>query len=207
MISGHWEKGWASVGNMRIDLTHTGDENRIAAILEEPEGSRMHHWSNIGGVCCPRSRETHVAVGYFSISRPALWVLLCSWFKTTMTTMTTSPTIKLPTHSVAHSVPALKVRTGRDRSGSLVKVEKVGESSLEQDLDQGAYANINAEWVNRKGISGFFTVIVVVSHIWWLQVLGFFTLYSYLRGKLSSTPSQEWPHRSVGLSLICVTCS
>jgi len=82
-----------------------------------------------------------------------------------MTTMTTSPTIKLPTDSLAHSVPALKVRTGRDRSGSLMKVEKVGESSLEQDLDQGAYVNINAEWVNRKGAWVLHPVLIFTGKI------------------------------------------
>jgi len=64
--------------------------------------------------------------------------------------MTTTPTIKLPELSI-HTMLQSKSHGGRDRSGSLVKVEKVGEGSLEQDLDQGAYANINAEWVNRKG--------------------------------------------------------
>jgi hypothetical protein len=38
----------------------------------------------------------------------------------------------------------------RGRSGSLLKVEHV-DSSNEEALDQAAYANINAEWVNRKG--------------------------------------------------------
>jgi hypothetical protein len=38
----------------------------------------------------------------------------------------------------------------RGRSGSFLKVEHV-DSSNEVALDQAAYANINAEWVNRKG--------------------------------------------------------
>ncbi len=38
----------------------------------------------------------------------------------------------------------------RGRSNSFLKVEHV-DSSNEVALDQAAYANINAEWVNRKG--------------------------------------------------------
>ena len=38
----------------------------------------------------------------------------------------------------------------RARSRSVLKVEHV-DSSNEEALDQAAYANINAEWVNRKG--------------------------------------------------------
>jgi hypothetical protein len=40
--------------------------------------------------------------------------------------------------------------TRRGRSSSLVTVEHVGESPYEV-LDQSAYVNPNAEWVNRKG--------------------------------------------------------
>ncbi len=49
--------------------------------------------------------------------------------------------------------PGLSVRTGRERSSSIVKIEKVGEESQEEALDQGVYDNLNAEWVNRKGMS------------------------------------------------------
>lgn len=42
------------------------------------------------------------------------------------------------------------VRT-RGRSGSIVKVEEVGEQSSEQILDRSAYPNMNANWVNAKG--------------------------------------------------------
>jgi len=45
----------------------------------------------------------------------------------------------------------LSVRMARGRSSSILKVEAVGENSLEEDLDQNAYENVNAEWVNRKG--------------------------------------------------------
>ncbi|CAK5275293.1 unnamed protein product [Mycena citricolor] len=39
----------------------------------------------------------------------------------------------------------------RPRSASIVKVEQVGDGSLEEALDQSAYVNINANWVNAKG--------------------------------------------------------
>jgi len=42
----------------------------------------------------------------------------------------------------------------RGRSNSFLKVEHV-DSSNEEALDQAAYANINAEWVNRKGVCAF----------------------------------------------------
>lgn len=65
---------------------------------------------------------------------------------TTMTTQLAIPTLSLP----AESVKQTKQRT-RTRSGSLLKVEEVGEGSAEQDLDQNLYVNINADWVNMKG--------------------------------------------------------
>jgi len=39
----------------------------------------------------------------------------------------------------------------RGRSGSIVKMEEVGDHSTEETLDQSAYVNINASWVNAKG--------------------------------------------------------
>ncbi|KAI0371606.1 Orm1 type endoplasmic reticulum protein [Pilatotrama ljubarskyi] len=55
------------------------------------------------------------------------------------------------TRSPKSGSPGLSVRVGRERSSSIVKVEKVGEESLEEALDQSVYDNVNAEWVNRKG--------------------------------------------------------
>jgi len=46
-----------------------------------------------------------------------------------------------------------------------VKVERVGGNSLEQDLDQGAYANMNAEWVNRKGAWILHPVLILAGKI------------------------------------------
>ncbi|KAI9064887.1 Orm1 type endoplasmic reticulum protein [Trametes sanguinea] len=63
-----------------------------------------------------------------------------------MTTARTSSTLSPKSGS-----PGLSVRVGRERSSSIVKVEKVGEESQEEALDQSMYDNVNAEWVNRKG--------------------------------------------------------
>ena len=65
---------------------------------------------------------------------------------TTMATQTGIPTLLLPEKSTTQT----KHRP-RTRSGSLLKVEQVGEGSAEQDLDQNLYVNINADWVNMKG--------------------------------------------------------
>ena len=61
------------------------------------------------------------------------------------------PNIKLPglsLHPPSNNNNTANQRRGR--SNSFLKVEHV-DSSNEEALDQAAYANINAEWVNRKG--------------------------------------------------------
>ena len=55
--------------------------------------------------------------------------------------------IKLPGLSV-HTDMSVAARRGR--SNSLLKVENL-RSSNDEALDQDAYTNFNAEWVNRKG--------------------------------------------------------
>lgn len=62
--------------------------------------------------------------------------------------MSPPPTIKLPPLSLPHQDVGLK---GRTRSGSIVKVEEVG-GRVEEVLDRSAYVNINANWVNAKGV-------------------------------------------------------
>jgi hypothetical protein len=63
-----------------------------------------------------------------------------------MTSGLSPPSIKLP------GLPLHPNTTQRrGRSGSFLKVEHV-DTSNEEALDQAAYANINAEWVNRKGL-------------------------------------------------------
>ncbi|KIL70319.1 hypothetical protein M378DRAFT_156424 [Amanita muscaria Koide BX008] len=71
--------------------------------------------------------------------------------------MTTRPTaIKLPpaidiaAAAAASPTPKLSSRP-RPRSASIVKVEQVGDQSVEEVTDRSAYANINADWVNAKG--------------------------------------------------------
>ena len=65
---------------------------------------------------------------------------------TTVTMQTDTPTLSNPEKPMGQA--GQRTRT---RSGSLLKVEQVGESSAEQDLDQNLYVNINADWVNMKG--------------------------------------------------------
>ncbi|KAK1223309.1 sphingolipid homeostasis protein orm1 [Marasmius sp. AFHP31] len=52
----------------------------------------------------------------------------------------------------------------RGRSGSLVKVEKVGGRSLEV-VDQNTYSNYNASWVNAKGAWLIHIVLICVGKI------------------------------------------
>lgn len=64
--------------------------------------------------------------------------------------MSRPTTIRLP----ALNIPSPQrgtVKT-RGRSGSIVKVEQVGDRSIEEALDRSAYVNINADWVNAKGV-------------------------------------------------------
>ncbi|KAG5652097.1 hypothetical protein H0H81_006317 [Sphagnurus paluster] len=66
--------------------------------------------------------------------------------------MSRSTTIKLPVLDISatHSPRNMSIR-GRGRSGSIVKVEEVGDRSIEESLDRSAFVNINADWVNAKG--------------------------------------------------------
>lgn len=62
-------------------------------------------------------------------------------------------TIKLPVLDLStSSLPKPTSMKRRARSGSLVKVEEVGDRSVEEVLDRSAYVNINANWVNAKGV-------------------------------------------------------
>ncbi|KII95267.1 hypothetical protein PLICRDRAFT_98545 [Plicaturopsis crispa FD-325 SS-3] len=55
--------------------------------------------------------------------------------------------------------------TGRGRSGSIVKVEEVGERSQDEILDRSAYSNMNADWVNAKGAWMIHVVLIFVGKI------------------------------------------
>ena len=65
-----------------------------------------------------------------------------------------SPSVSLflnNSESTSHHAQKRGESCVRERSGSLVKVEEVGNKSQEEVLDQNVYVNINAEWVNSKG--------------------------------------------------------
>lgn len=68
--------------------------------------------------------------------------------------MSRQTTIKLPPalDLSSLSAPVASPLRSRGRSASIVKVEEVGDRSLEEILDRSAYVNINANWVNAKGI-------------------------------------------------------
>ncbi|KAI9464296.1 Orm1 type endoplasmic reticulum protein [Russula earlei] len=70
--------------------------------------------------------------------------------------------IKLPGLSLHHNKNN-PVHT-RGRSNSILKVEHV-DSSTEETLDQAAYANINAEWVNRKGAWMIHVVLIATGKV------------------------------------------
>lgn len=65
--------------------------------------------------------------------------------------MNRSTTIKLPPVLDLSSPTRVSSHRSRARSGSIVKVEEVGDRSIEEVLDRSAYVNINADWVNAKG--------------------------------------------------------
>lgn len=64
--------------------------------------------------------------------------------------MSRPKSIKLPALDLSKSVSS-PLRP-RPRSASIVKVEEVGDRSVDEFLDRSAYANINADWVNAKGV-------------------------------------------------------
>ncbi|KAJ7437106.1 ORMDL family-domain-containing protein [Mycena galericulata] len=80
----------------------------------------------------------------------------------------------------------------RPRSGSIVKVEHVGDGSVEEVLDRSAYVNINADWVNAKGAWLIHVVLIclgkliidtipgMTKEISWTLVNLFYLALSYL---------------------------
>lgn len=67
--------------------------------------------------------------------------------------MSRQKTIKLPALDLSRTASAPSPLRSRPRSASIVKVEEVGDRSVDEVLDRSAYANINADWVNAKGVS------------------------------------------------------
>jgi ORMDL family len=61
--------------------------------------------------------------------------------------------VQLPILDLSPKTTSVTVARGRGRSNSIVKVEEVGNRSTEEVLDRSAYVNINADWVNSKGLS------------------------------------------------------
>ncbi|KAJ7591443.1 Orm1 type endoplasmic reticulum protein [Mycena floridula] len=70
--------------------------------------------------------------------------------------------IQLPPISISSSGSPMKPRA---RSASIVKVEQVGYRTTEEVLDQSAYANINANWVNSKGAWLIHVVLICIGKI------------------------------------------
>ncbi|KAF8914267.1 Orm1 type endoplasmic reticulum protein [Gymnopilus junonius] len=81
--------------------------------------------------------------------------------------MSRQTTIKLPPALDLSSLspPVASPLRSRGRSASIVKVEEVGDRSLEEMLDRSAYVNINANWVNAKGAWLIHIVLIVFGKI------------------------------------------
>ncbi|KIK67699.1 hypothetical protein GYMLUDRAFT_154730 [Collybiopsis luxurians FD-317 M1] len=81
--------------------------------------------------------------------------------------MSNRPTsIKLPALDISAPNPSSsKSMRNRGRSGSLLKVEQVGSSSVEEVLDQNTYVNNNANWVNAKGAWLIHVVLICIGKI------------------------------------------
>ncbi|GLB34143.1 putative ORMDL family protein [Lyophyllum shimeji] len=106
--------------------------------------------------------------------------------------MSRSTTIKLPVLDLSATSPRTISIRGRPRSASIVKVEEVGDRSIEESLDRSAYVNINANWVNAKGawlihvVLIFFGKLVfdtipgMTQQISWTAVNLFYLALSYL---------------------------
>ena len=60
-------------------------------------------------------------------------------------------TARSPVYSIAAPTLLSPNLRNRARRGSLVKVEEVGNNSLEESQDRGTFPDHNSEWVNRKG--------------------------------------------------------
>ncbi|KAG2013227.1 ORM1 [Coprinopsis cinerea AmutBmut pab1-1] len=74
--------------------------------------------------------------------------------------------IKLPMLDIQeppkHKPPTLR---SRGRSNSIVKVEQIGDRSVEEVLDRNVYVNINADWVNAKGAWLIHVVLILCGKI------------------------------------------
>lgn len=74
--------------------------------------------------------------------------------------MSRAAAIRLPPLDLSVPDPLSAGLKSRARSASIVKVEHVGDRSVEEFVDRAAYSNINADWVNAKGaFYGIFNVV------------------------------------------------
>ena len=78
--------------------------------------------------------------------------------------MSRPTTIQLPLLDLSSPPKATPLRA-RGRSGSIVKVEQVGDRSVEEILDRSAYVNINADWVNAKGTLPVFSICLIPHYL------------------------------------------
>lgn len=78
-----------------------------------------------------------------------------------MATMSRTPRFNIPRLDLGVDAKP----KSRNRSGSLVKVEEVGEKTTEEMLDRSAYSNINANWVNAKGDNKEFLELKVANYV------------------------------------------
>lgn len=81
--------------------------------------------------------------------------------------MTRPTSIKLPVLDISAQAmhqkpPSLR---SRGRSNSIVKVEQIGDRSVEEALDRNTYVNINADWVNAKGAWLIHAVLIICGKI------------------------------------------
>ncbi|KAF9057849.1 ORMDL family-domain-containing protein [Panaeolus papilionaceus] len=78
--------------------------------------------------------------------------------------MSRPPALRLPTIDTSSPSKSSALRS-RGRSGSIVKVEEIGDRSVEEALDRSAYVNINADWVNAKGAWLIHVVLILFGKI------------------------------------------
>ena len=121
----------------------------MAARPEGPCGDRVHH----------RSRTIRVVGRDFKFSAKSDCPQVLTLFQRLpcqipLLRMSRSTTIKLPALNISPPPRGFRTVKTRGRSGSIVKVEQVGDRSTEEALDRSAYVNINADWVNAKGLHG-----------------------------------------------------
>lgn len=99
-------------------------------------------------VLTPQTLSNTVAlIGLTRQSYKLFYSLSFSIFLTMPVSNSSQPVLNIPSPTLLS--PAM-IRN-RARRGSLVKVEAVEANSVEDELDQSVFPDMNSEWVNRKG--------------------------------------------------------